>query len=304
MHYLKRLILGVSFCALNSMVVALQTTPESEAKARQNWLQKFNNSISLPNEKAIPLIADGIRRLGDQSIFHDQDAARPVYQEGQRILLSIPGHATYYRDKVKAAQVAVKEGRMRWADWSDVQIEASQTLQHMPSEETVEVLTGFLDDNFACADSDNPADYQIAGLEHLIREWDMSIREPAAKALDNLGIENPPAATDSHIDGGGPRRGWQQWWKEVKAGKRKYRFKGSSVEHPINAPPATVREVRRPGREVDAAPTTTTTEKPVPLSPKNEEAKGGSPQWPVFAGIAAILAALATYFLRRKGKGG
>ncbi len=306
-HYLKFIISCAFFCVMNSMLVALQTTPESEAKARQNWLQRFNNSPNLPNEEAIPILGDGIRRLGDQSIFHDQDAARPIYQEGQRILLSIPGHAYYYRDQINAAKPKLRSGEISLNDWFNLLMYSFQTLQHMPSEETVEVLGEFGKDQFGLPGSENPDDYKnIPGIEG----WDSDLSSAgtarispyAYNALDSLGIESPP---DEEKNVSLRDRVWGPWWEEVRTGRRKYRFKGSDALHPVNAPPGAPREIRRPGRH-PGPPGATEKSGAKPVTAPDENSRpvagdGHGGRWPLFAGIGALLLVTAAYLLKRRG---
>jgi hypothetical protein len=289
---------GVPIGETNTEDYSIKSDQQRERQIQelaQECAVSIEKAVNLSPDQSIPQLGYTLKRLGGWQ----RPDTLTVYNEAQSKLLSIPSHATYYRNKIKAAQAEVKAGRMTLNVWSRLRIDSFQTLQHLPSEETVEVLIGFLEDNFACADSRNPEDYQIPGLESY-REWDMSVRAPAASSLANLGIENPPGRTDSHIDGGGVRRGWIQWWNEVKAGKRKYRFKGSSVEHPVNAPPGTAREVRRPERHSEPPSKEKTTPIPVQEPPRSEREKG--PQWSLFAAIAAAMVAVMLYFIKRKGR--
>lgn len=276
----------------------------SQHEALAQWRAGILNSDKLPQNERIEQLGNALRKISMFNIFQVAERVE-VYDLAQQKLLAIPGHALFYRDKVNELREQVKAGNLSMDNWSSGKRPYFEALAHMPSEEAVEVLGGFAEDKFGFVFSDDPKDLDVPGLKeydysHLDYEINFSVCLPATKALETL-IEDPPArAGQREYD---RQALWAYWWKEVKAGKRKYRFKGSSVEHPINPPPGTIREARRPAREMDAASATMTADKPDPFSPKNEKPKNGSLQWPVFAGIAAILAALVTYFLRRKSEG-
>jgi hypothetical protein len=108
-------------------------------------------------------------------------------------------------------------------------------------------------------------------------------------------IENPPAGVGDRED---ERQAlWSQWWRDVKSGKRNYRFKGSSVEHPINAPPGADREVRRPERRLDSQGGVNGGKKPA-----GDKVAGDKeiPKWPLFVGIGFALLVVVSYFLKSR----
>lgn len=295
----------VSLAASYAQNGASKQQEDFATKEVRESLQRYSETLRqadiMSAEEAIPKLGEMLVR----TFRWKDERSMAVYGDAQQKLLSIPGHATYYRDRINAAKAAVREGTMNLNRWDRLVNDSCQTLQHMQSEEAVEVLAEFVSDNFACMDSENPEDYEIEGLKGYVREWDMSVRVPATKALANIGIENPPLATDSQIDGRELRKEWQQWWREVKEGKRKYRFKGSSVEHPINAPPGTGREVRRPERRPGEQTVPDTTQKPDSTTtgqihvtkPKRE-----FPSWPLYFSIAAGLLLAVGFFAKLKSR--
>lgn len=112
-------------------------------------------------------------------------------------------------------------------------------------------------------------------------------------------IENPPAGVGDRED---ERQAlWSQWWRDVKSGKRKYRFKGSSVEHPINAPPGADREVRRPERRQDSQGGVNGGKK-TPAGDNDEQVAGEKeiPKWPLFVGVGIALLVVVSYFLKNR----
>jgi hypothetical protein len=123
------------------------------------------------------------------------------------------------------------------------------------------------------------------------------VSDYAYNALGSLGIEPPPYRGKNSLNEG---KYWGPWWEEVKSGKRKYRFKGSSVEHSVNAPPGTLREVRRPGRQPGILSESRGAGKPA--EPEQQAEPPIARKWPLFAGLAAVLAAVVVLLIRRKSR--
>lgn len=221
-----------------------------------------------------------------------------VYQAAQQKLLSIPGHATYFRDKIKAAQVEVKAGKLPLWQWDNLKLETFGALQHMPSEETVEVLMEFVNDNFADQSSENPEDYKIPNLGPN-DSGHFKVNSAATSALAVLGIEPMPYTEKTRPQLGGTKDLWVKWWQEVKTGKRKYRFKGSSVEHPIHTPPGAPREVRRPDRHPETSPSAGS-QKPGPSTNGASAPESGNVKWPLALCGVVLLAGLLIYWVRRR----
>jgi hypothetical protein len=250
-------------------------------------------------DEAIPKLSEMVARTfrlkNEKSIV--------VYSAAQNKLLSIPGHATYYQDKINAMREQVKAGNLSMDDWSSGKRPYFDALAHMPSEEAVEVLGEFVADKFGFVFSDDPKDLNLPGLKeydysHLDYEIDFSVCMPASRALGSI-IENPPAGVGDRED---ERQAlWSQWWRDVKSGKRKYRFKGSSVEHPIIAPPGADREVRRPERRPDSRGGADSGKKT--SAGENDEQLAGEkeiPKWPLFVGIGIALLVAVSYFLKSR----
>ncbi len=160
-------------------------------------------------------------------------------------------------------------------------------------------------DPFGNPGSSDPADYKaVPGMEEADHDTStldaVRVGVYAYQALDALGIEPKPYAPEERLIYLAVEDRWKQWWEEVKSGKRHYRFKGSDVLHPVNAPPGTGREIRRPERTAapDARP---------PLgSPASgrSEAKGDQvSRWPLFAGSGALLLAATLALVKKRGRG-
>ena len=96
---------------------------------------------------------------------------------------------------------------------------------------------------------------------------------------------------------------WKQWWSEIKAGKRTYRFKGSPIEYGADGPATPVQiEKARATRERDekrAAGHARLTGI-VESSEKASETKRSSPLFILIAATLALLVSIGWYFQRAK----
>jgi hypothetical protein len=167
-----------------------------------------------------------------------------VHQQMKERLLAIPGHAEYYRDRINESRAEMEEARRLWVE-TDRSPEATarfgpamvnmnrerrwgfETLQNLPSPETVRVLGEFLADD--------------RGAEIPEEERKESGESPnnllAGAALSRLGIANPPTPPMKH--GGQMRDGlgtWQQWYAEIKSGRRTFSFTGDDTEYDLRGP--------------------------------------------------------------------
>ncbi len=116
---------------------------------------------------------------------------------------------------------------------SDAEV-ALRTLKFMPSAETVSVLGHFLNDPVGRDGKSLLGTLlKTPGADYGPRA---SHAELATEIIRALGIEHPPfrdikgVITPEEIDA------WKDWWNEVKAGKRTYRFIGSTVEYGPDGP--------------------------------------------------------------------
>jgi len=177
---------------------------------------------------------------------------RPVFHAAQEALLSIPGHAKYYQDKIDKMRTELLENSKRTREeiiqmhahgkkvldqpeyLSDTEV-AIRTLKFMPSAETVSVLGYFLNDPVG-------RDGKTLLGRPSARSGDsppaLSNAQLATDVIRDLGIEHPPfrdpkgVITSEEIDS------WKDWWNQVKEGKRTYRFIGSKIEYGPDGPAA------------------------------------------------------------------
>lgn len=268
-----------------------------QERARE-CIRSIEKATDLPPAQSIPIYGDVLMRLGGWQ----RPDTLAVYQEAQSKLITIPGHATYYRDKINELREQLLAGKLSLEDWDEKKSPYFRVLGHLPSEEAVEVLCGFAGDDFATGGFEDRKNAHIPGM----KEWrfsdydvDFTVCLPAIKALRSLQIDNAPSVEG--IDAEKYALVWRQWWQEVKTGKRKYRFKGSDVWHPVNAPPGAERKIRRPDRHPGVPPAAGSPSRGTVSADAGTEVSGpASTKWFTLAGIAAVLIGMVVYFARRK----
>jgi len=200
----------------------------------------------------------GLVGMGGNVKMDDDESA--VWRRAQAEILSTPGHGQYYQEKMATLMATIRaqpdpEKKMalyanqeegfedlprlgydiRDAIWS------LQTLKYLPSAESVAALAHFLDDPEGRDGKTIVGTTSENGIESV------SISCQVATMLDQIGIENPPKIYSpktrwESVDA------WKDWWNEVKAGKRTYRFKGSPIEYGPDGPVA-AQTVTRPGHD-------------------------------------------------------
>ncbi len=194
-----------------------------------------------------------------------------IFDKAQVTLLSIPGHAKYYQDKIESlkaqvladAKISSDEEAKRQqagnpvvylADYDSYREKSILMLEMLPSSETVSVLGDYLDDPVG-RDHKNLLGQLIPGGQ----DYNPALpnADYAAMAIRKLGIEHPPfQAPHSNPNEGifdGEVDAWKDWWNEVKEGRRTYRFIGSNVQYGPDGPASkeVIQRVERDRKRVD-----------------------------------------------------
>ena len=209
---------------------------------------------------------EGIVRMGGTANMDSDTLA--VWEKAREIVLATPGHGEFYQEPIAKMMAAVRaepDQEKKRALYYDSELAPGkenyrtlgydrrdamwslETLQYLPSFESVAALASFLSDpegrDGTTIIGDRPGD-QITRI---------AISCHAADLLDGIGIEKPPVIHNitsnwQRVDA------WSDWWNEVKAGKRTYRFKGSPIEYGPDGPVA-AQSVTRPAHDsVKASP--------------------------------------------------
>ena len=211
--------------------------------------------MALEKSEAIEKLGEGVRKTSRLDIY-SIDGTGEVSKILKNALLSIPGHAKYYQDKIEFLRVEVLANARKSDDEigkmqdegknvvheSDYETFGSMiafpTLSLLPSAESVAVLGSFLNDpvgrdgkTLLGGQRDRPGnDFPPHPCN----------AEMATAAIRNLGIDHPPfpvpkgrageSMSDREVDA------WKGWWDEVKSGRRTYRFIGSSIQYGPDGP--------------------------------------------------------------------
>ncbi len=275
-------ILAIGATLAYSFIFGFCNLPQNPDEYRQ-WERESLDAIkaqekALPNE-AIPKLGRWINKLSDGA--NVEAGARPVFLAAQSALLAIPGHAKYYQDQIEKTREFVKyynalpeeeqekirkesleeEARRHTPavgltdrlSYGQVCYNAFEILSLLPSPEAVAVLGHYVEDPEGRDGKD------LLGNPIYIPGSDVAPALPncnrAGLALGKLGIEHPPypaADTEDVVLNEKRVDAWKQWWSEIKAGRRTYRFIGSPIEYCADGPatPEQIEKIRQ-ARERD-----------------------------------------------------
>jgi len=244
-----------TFITLLIIPISFGDLPENPAEYVE-WeassFKKIEDQKSTPPESSIPKLGEWTLRLSQGNNREKGD--RPLFHAAQDLLLSIPGHAIYFQNKLESLRAKVLEVSKddprhikigaAYGDYERFRRETFQTLGLLPSSETVSVLGHFLND----PEGRDGKDLLGTPFTHGDYTPDPITPGAAAIAIRQLGIEHPPFREPSwaselqfwpeEIDA------WKDWWNEVKEGKRTYRFIGSPIEYGPDGP-ATKEQLQR-----------------------------------------------------------
>jgi hypothetical protein len=232
---------------------------------------------------------------------------RPVFHAAQSALLSITGHAEYYRDRILKAESDMEAEwnkdrffSIKYAHFSNERTLVFGTLKHLPSPETVRVLGELLSyewvpPNNATADDE----HRQPPLSHF------ALRTMCSLPL----IGKPTTLGGQYIDPADVEKdlpAWRNWYEQIKSGNRTFRFEGDPTEYDLNGPAPKVkleriamhqrmesdREARREGRagsgkDADSA----AADAPVSRKPAT---------YAIIAAVLALLVSIVWHFRRAK----
>lgn len=215
------------------------TAPENLQEA-EDWYQSMANGVvkwaASPDKNVqISNLGDYVRKFGRKMPNHPDPRWHKVYEAAQAALIAIPGHAKYFADELERLRLDPKSNYERIRPTY-----LAETLMHLPSPETIQVLGHYLSDMQDMPYDENPK-YNEAVHSGKIRPSD-SIPLPqnawlATCALSNIGLRNPPfePVADYIFLRLSPSAEslpkFRAWWEEVKSGKRTFSFKGHNVEY-------------------------------------------------------------------------
>jgi len=173
----------------------------------------------------------GLRIMGHRVSFdgHSSEVDK-IYRKLQFEFLSIPGHAEYFGRRIREANEPLKgpEYGKFVHEARNERMYGFQTLSNLPSPETVKVVGEMLSDTWRKEFNPPP------GSEDVVRPPNSLALDAIDGCLRNLPLRDPPsvprlmAGYDPEVVWVLP---WQNWYSEIKSGKRAFSFKGQNVEY-------------------------------------------------------------------------
>ncbi len=196
--------------------------PDAQREALAKLEASLESSKTLPVEERIKFLGSALQKLPRKNIYQVPERIE-IFDRVQAELLSIPGHAEYYDERIREAYADFKDPdsprHTGSADrFSNEMMYGFRALSYLPSPETVKVLGEMLAEDWQAPRSPgviSPSSLAIAAVKPLA---ELSIVDsPTAALPDHLAKENLPL--------------WRDWYSMVKSGKRSFSFKGQSEEY-------------------------------------------------------------------------
>lgn len=276
------------------VIFAHQTTEARDP----DWFQRRSSDLedalkAQIDSERIPLLANFMGMARGKM----DDEQSVLFYRAQAALLATPGHAKYFTNLLEQKKQDMLADKASYHDYTEAQ-EALAVLAYLQSPETVAVLGELVGDPVG-------RDGKLLGGGAV---WDGDGWFPvncqiALSCFEALPIENGPKLTKDDFGAtnfSGVDK-WKEWWEEVKAGKRTYRFKGSPIEYgpdgPVSAKELERREHdRQPGSSIVG---TSGSKKKMEDTPATLDGRWRWASW-LGAAVASILLLIATWraFLR------
>jgi hypothetical protein len=201
------------------------------------WEENYEKSMGMTGCEKVSFLALGLTNMAHRKTRENHSAEiEKIFNKIQLTILSTPGHAAYYRDKILQAQQNLKKlstnenlGGPAFNEYFDEQMYGFRTLNQMPSVETINVLGELLTNTWV-----PPRNALISIEERLqpLSEW-------AATSLMKLPIKNKPLGLTSATASDTLEINlavWQRWYEQVKSGTLTFSFVGDPMEYDLNGP--------------------------------------------------------------------
>ena len=237
-----KILLSISLLAAGLSTWEFSDKELAERKAAVEYWEKLASQPIPANgiEEFIDKLGKGVSRTSASRPNIDSDRKR-VHLLLKAKLLSIPGHAEYYRDRISRSRQIVDDYKAAKAEDPAFQSAAGtginqlvseqgsgfQILENLPSVETVRVLGEFLSDDRGAEIS----------FDEQINTGETSNDGLAMSAISRLGIANAPTPPIRVAEDMNRKlESWKHWYAEVKAGRRTFRFEGDPVDYDLRGP--------------------------------------------------------------------
>lgn len=250
---MKKIAVAIFLCVLP--VLHGQNWYAQWDRSGATWFEKWNNTLDIvgnrPAAEQIEILGAAVRTARQI----DSPERLEIFRRSQTALLAIPGHATYFGDRINKAQAERKAAAVGAAtesesgganygfkdgEFRNEETYGLGTLRYLPSPETINVLGEFLSDEWV-----SPRPVQDDWL------WP-SLARHSVEMLAVMPIEKKPTARIEEPTNPGvfvpDIKAWLQWFEQIKAGKRTFKFEGDPTEYTL-AGPATQETLQRIERD-------------------------------------------------------
>ena len=202
--------------------------------AGDSWEERWENTLAgvndLPREQKLEVLGRAVKLgLRTDTEFPNERKVK-FSKEGVAKITVIPGHAEHFGDKITPHYESIKsryalgQHNIPWWHFQRESMYAFQALSLLPSNETVRVLGEMLSDDWR-----PPYWHEEFNF--------VPLKERAVSALSKLPIAKPPTRQLHHA---GDMRDyaddWGEWYAEIKAGHRTFRFIGDDTEYDLRGP--------------------------------------------------------------------
>jgi hypothetical protein len=289
-----------------------------ESRQVELWQKTLTNSKTEPDRVRLDKLKLGLLYFAQRSRYERASADVPrLYQSLQDEMISIPGHAKFYRDEILKAQSEYSANLSNGAlknKYLKTRGLGFYVMSLLPSPETITVMGEFLSNDFIKpnpAEDKQPVDWSKVDLRKInYGDPDPPIYSnpwSASYTIMELGLREPPVPfSKSGLSGKKDVEATRAWWELVKAGKKDisfigrpeiYRFTGDgswemvgkvdagTVEKELAAKKEEWRLYRERMEKVNAQQDTQDTQ---PLQKREEHRKGATEMW-IGASILLVL---------------
>jgi hypothetical protein len=217
------------FYAIITACIFAMHPPDDPTQA-QLFYDELNNRVqnaAVIEEDVAKLKALEIHFFKLSRIYPNKDERwNQSFEAVRNHMLNTPNHAKFFAEEVRSKQAEVAHipikpvGERITYDQLRYRYLVN-TLSQLPSPETIQVLGEFLHD-----DKDWPEGPVLGTYS--------ANNGHALYSLKRIGLSNPP---ENHPYNDSPSclKQWQEWFEELKAGKRTFSFVGQNVEYRFNA---------------------------------------------------------------------
>lgn len=269
------------------LAVSVETSSAIHPEAERLYRTTLQEALTDPNSENILRLADALS-ISKRLLNPDDPIEVGLDKEIQHGMLSIPGYAQHLADEIEKERLKYTEDELRHLAapsfnrmrYSFIQ----ETLVHLPSPETIEVLGNYLHDERDARPSDVPPQNWITTPANSFL---------AAESLSSIGLNDSPIRKGTFVDSAVVEK-WRAWYDEVKSGQRSFAFQGQNVAYRFK-PDGTVETTPRDASKDRSEPPVRPSQAPTAQQPSR-------PGWaiPVLIAVALAILAVAAKYLRRK----